>query len=78
MRIVALAFVVLLVACGSAAAPGRDPFAGSYHIGGGDASIEIVRALTAGYTAQHPGVEFDIDTSLGSDPAVRLADLCRT
>ena len=73
MARIALALVVLLAACGPKAAPAQDPFAGSYHIGGGDSSIEIVTALTAAFTAQHPGVQFDIDTSLGSDAAVKLA-----
>ena len=73
MRMIALSLIALLAACAPAAAPARDPFAGDYKIGGGDASIEIVRALTSAYAAKHPGVAFDIDTSLGSDPAVKLA-----
>ena len=73
MRMIATALVVLFVACAPAAAPVRDSFAGDYKIGGGDASIDIVRALTSAYAAKHPGVTFDIDTSLGSDAAVKLA-----
>ena len=73
MRIVASTLVVLIAACAPAAAPARDPLAGVYRIGGGDASIEIVKALTEAYVAKHPGVMFDIDTTLGSDPAVKLA-----
>ena len=73
MRRLALTLVALLVACGPTAAPARDPLAGSYRIGGGDSSIEIVKALTAAFTALHPGVQFDLNTSLGSDPAVKLA-----
>jgi phosphate transport system substrate-binding protein len=73
MRTIALTFAVLLAACGPAAAPARDPLAGVYKIGGGDASIEIVNALTDAFAAKHPGVKFTIDTSLGSDPAVKLA-----
>ncbi|HUQ41902.1 MAG TPA: substrate-binding domain-containing protein [Candidatus Limnocylindrales bacterium] len=56
-----------------AATPARDSLAGAYKIGGGDASIEIVRALTDAFAAKHPGMQFDIDTGLGSDPAVKLA-----
>lgn len=74
MRTIALTLAVLLVAaCAPTAAPARDPQAGVYKIGGGDASIDIVKALTDAYAAKHPGVKFDIDTSLGSDPAVKLA-----
>jgi phosphate transport system substrate-binding protein len=73
MRLIALTFVVLLSACAPSGAPAADPLAGSYSIGGGDASIDIVKALTAGFTAKHPGVDFNIDTTLGSDPAVKLA-----
>lgn len=68
-----LVLAVLLTSCAPEAAPARDPFAGVYKIGGGDASIEIVNALTEAYAAKHPGVKFDIDTTLGSDPAVKLA-----
>ena len=75
MRTIALYLVVLLAlsACAPAAAPARDPLAGVYKIGGGDSSIDIVKALTDAYAAKHPGVKFDIDTSLGSDPAVNLS-----
>ncbi len=70
----ALGLVILVLAsCGPESAPARDPLAGVYRIGGGAASIEVVRALTTAYAAKHPGVKFDIDTSLGSDPAVKLA-----
>jgi phosphate transport system substrate-binding protein len=72
MRTIALTLAVLLSACAPAAAPPRDPLAGVYRIGGGDASIDIVNALTGAFSAKHPGVKFDIDTSLGSDPAVNL------
>jgi ABC-type glycerol-3-phosphate transport system substrate-binding protein len=70
MRRIALTFAVLLAACAPAATPARDALAGVYNIGGGDASIEIVTALTEAFAAKHPGVKFSIDTSLGSDPAV--------
>jgi phosphate transport system substrate-binding protein len=73
MRTIALCLAVLLAACAPTAAPARDPLAGVYKIGGGDASIDIVKALTDAYAAKHPGVKFDIDTTLGSDPAVKLA-----
>jgi phosphate transport system substrate-binding protein len=73
MRIVALSLVLLLAACAPAAAPARDSLAGVYKVGGGDASIEIVKALTEAFAAKHPGVKFELDTSLGSDPAVKLA-----
>lgn len=73
MRTIALCLAVLLAACAPAATPTRDALAGVYKIGGGDASIEIVKALTEAYSAKHPGVKFDIDTSLGSDPAVNLS-----
>lgn len=70
---IALTLAVVLAACGPAVAPERDPLAGVYKIGGGDASIDIVNALTEAFAARHPGVKFSIDTSLGSDPAVKLA-----
>lgn len=73
MRYALVLVTVILASCAPAAAPARDPLAGVYKIGGGDASIEIVTALTDAYAAKHPGVKFDIDTSLGSDAAVKLA-----
>lgn len=73
MRTLLPTLVVLLAACAPAAAPARDTLAGVYRIGGGDASIDIVNALTEAFAAKHPGVRFSIDTSLGSDPAVKLA-----
>jgi phosphate transport system substrate-binding protein len=73
VRTFAASLVVLLAACAPEAAHPRDPLAGVYKIGGGDASIEIVQALTEAFAAMHPGVKFDIDTSLGSDAAVKLA-----
>src|SRR5512132_2158658 len=73
MRYALVIVTVILASCAPAATTARDPLAGVYKIGGGDASIEIVTALTDAYAAKHPGVKFDIDTSLGSDPAVKLA-----
>lgn len=72
MRFAHLVIAVLVVACGTAA-PVQDPLAGNYRIGGGDASIDIVNELTKAFSAKHPSVQFNIDTSLGSDPAVKLA-----
>ena len=73
MRFIALTLAALLAACAPNAGPASDPLAGSYRIGGGDASITIVTELTKAFSAKHPGVNFDIDTTLGSDPAVKLA-----
>ena len=74
MRTLALVFAALAAACAPVTTtPARDELAGVYKIGGGDASIEIVKALTEAFAAKHPGVKFDIDTSLGSDPAPKLA-----
>lgn len=72
MRIIHLAVAMLIVACGTAA-PAKDPLAGNYRIGGGDASVDIVNELVKAFRAKHPGVEFNVDTSFGSDPAVALA-----
>jgi phosphate transport system substrate-binding protein len=73
MRKVAMALVLALIACAPApSVPLRDELAGVYKVGGGDASIDIVRALPEAFAAKHPGVRFDIDTSLGSDPAAKL------
>jgi phosphate transport system substrate-binding protein len=68
-----LALLLALAACAPVAAPTRDAFAGVYKIGGGDSSLDIVKALTEAFAANHPGVKFDIDTGLGSDPAVNLS-----
>lgn len=68
-----LSLAVLLAACARQAPVAADPLAGVYRIGGGDSSLEIVKALTEAYTARHVGVKFDIDTTLGSDPAIKLA-----
>ncbi len=73
MRNALVACIFLLAACAPEATSARDPLAGVYKIGGGDASIDIVTALTDAYATKHPGVKFTIDTSLGSDPAVKLA-----
>ena len=73
MRTIALVFAALFAACAPVTTtPARDELAGLYKVGGGDASIDIVRALTDAFAAKHPGVKFDIDTSLGSDPAPKL------
>lgn len=74
MRTLPLILAALFAACAPVApAPARDELAGVYKVGGGDASIDIVKALTEAFAAKHPGVKFDIDTSLGSDPAPKLA-----
>jgi phosphate transport system substrate-binding protein len=73
MRTIALSLALLLAACGSAAGPARDELAGVYKIAGGDSSLEIVQALTDAFAAKHPGVKFDIDPTLGSDPAITLS-----
>jgi len=73
MRTLPLIFAVLIAACAPVTTtPSRDELAGVYKVGGGDASIDIVKALTDAFAAKHPGVKFDIDTSLGSDPAPKL------
>lgn len=73
MRTVMLSLVILLAACAPQGSSAADPLAGVYRIGGGDSSLAIVTALTEAFTARHPGVKFTIDSSLGSDPAVKLA-----
>ena len=74
MRIAALLFAAFAITCAPVTTtPARDELAGLYKIGGGDASIDIVKALTTAFIAKHPGVKFDIDTTLGSDPAPKLA-----
>lgn len=51
----------------------QDPLAGVYRIGGGDAAIANVKALADAFAALHPGVTFQMDTTLGSDGGVNLA-----
>ena len=73
MRTLPLLFAALFAACTPVTTtPERDELAGVYKVGGGDASLDIVKALTDAFAAKHPGVKFDIDTSLGSDPAPKL------
>jgi len=67
-----LALAFLLAACGGSAQPARDPLAGVYSVGGGDAALPNVRALTDAFVARHPGVRFEFDTTLGSEAAVNL------
>jgi phosphate transport system substrate-binding protein len=67
-----LAFLLLVASCGGVT-PTRDPLAGVYRIGGGDAALANVQALTDAFVATHPGVKFQFDTSLGSDGGVNLA-----
>jgi phosphate transport system substrate-binding protein len=68
-----LSAAVLAVACGAPSAPASsDPLAGTYSIGGGDAAVANVQALADAFAAQHPGVKFTIDTTLGSDGGVNL------
>jgi phosphate transport system substrate-binding protein len=74
MRTIALSLVLLLAACGGTAAPARDELAGVYKLAGGDSSLEIVQALADAFAAKHPGVKFNIDPTLGSDPAITLSD----
>lgn len=73
MRKAVLSLVVLLAACAPAATTTADPLAGVYRIGGGDSSLQIVTALTEAFSAKHAGVKFTIDSTLGSDPAIKLA-----
>jgi phosphate transport system substrate-binding protein len=69
-----LAIAILVgTACGGAPAPTTDPIAGLYRIGGGDALLNIARALADAFAAKHPGVKFTYDTSLGSEGAITLA-----
>ena len=68
-----MAVLFLAAACGGPIAPARDPLAGVYRIGGGDAALPNVQALTDSFTAKHPGVKFQFDTSLGSDGGVNLS-----
>lgn len=65
--------LLLAAACGGSSAPARDPLAGVYRIGGGDAALPNVQALTDAFTAKHPGVKFQFDATLGSDGGVNLA-----
>jgi phosphate transport system substrate-binding protein len=75
MRTLALFFALLLSACAPVTStPARDELAGVYKVGGGDASLDIVKALTDAFAAKHPGVKFDIDSTLGSDPAPKLTN----
>ena len=72
--VVRILLVALLTsACGGASAPPADPLAGVYRIGGGDAALTVVQALTDAFAAKHPGVKFTFDTSLGSDGGINLA-----
>jgi phosphate transport system substrate-binding protein len=73
MRTLGLYLALLFAACTPVTTtPARDELAGVYKVGGGDASVDIVKALADAFAAKHPGVKFDIDTSLGSDPAPKL------
>jgi phosphate transport system substrate-binding protein len=70
-RLVAL--LGLVAACGTASpAPAVDPLAGTYRVGGGDAAAANVQALADAFAAEHPGVKFSFDTTLGSDGGVNL------
>jgi phosphate transport system substrate-binding protein len=72
-RFLSVVFVLGAAACGGAATPVQDPLAGVYRIGGGDAALANVQALTEAFSAKHPGVKFHFDTTLGSDGGVNLA-----
>jgi len=67
-----LVLALLLAACGGSAVPARDPLAGVYSVGGGDAALANVQALTEAFVLRHPGVKFQFDTTLGSEGAVNL------
>jgi phosphate transport system substrate-binding protein len=68
-----LLIAVVAAACGGASTPAPDPLAGAYSVGGGDAALAVVQALTDAFVAKHPGVKFTYDTSIGSDGGVNLA-----
>ncbi|HEV8470705.1 MAG TPA: substrate-binding domain-containing protein, partial [Candidatus Limnocylindria bacterium] len=61
------ALVIATVAC----APGRDPYAGVYPVKGGGAPAEVFRALSAEFSARHPGVRFDFE-DVGSRSGMAL------
>jgi phosphate transport system substrate-binding protein len=68
-----VAILFFAASCGGSTLPARDPLAGVYRIGGGDAALANVQALTDAFAAKHPGVKFQFDTTLGSDGGVNLA-----
>jgi len=61
------ALVIATVAC----APGRDPYVGVYVVKGGGAPAEVFRALSAEFSARHPGVRFDFE-DVGSRSGMAL------
>jgi phosphate transport system substrate-binding protein len=72
-----LAFAAMLVAsCGGAgpigARPTPDPLAGTFVTKGGGGALDAVKALTAGFSAQHPTVIWQGFDDVGSDAGVSL------
>ncbi|OLC21631.1 MAG: hypothetical protein AUH33_01385 [Chloroflexi bacterium 13_1_40CM_68_21] len=66
-----IAALVALVIATLACAPQRDPYAGVYLVKGGGAPAEVFRALSAEFSARHPGVRFDFE-DVGSRSGIAL------
>jgi len=69
-RVLLTALAVLVIAI-VACAPERDPYAGVYLVKGGGAPVEVFRALSAEFSARHPGVRFDFE-DVGSRSGIAL------
>ncbi|HEV8230289.1 MAG TPA: substrate-binding domain-containing protein [Candidatus Limnocylindria bacterium] len=73
-----LAAAALMVAsCGGAgpiaAKPTPDPIGGTYVTKGGGGALDVVKALTTGFSTAHPTVVWQGFDDVGSDAAVKLA-----
>jgi len=66
-----LALAVIAPACGSAAAPVRDPLAGEYVAAVSESAVPIAQRLTAAFSAQHPGMSWAVK-DVGSAATIAL------
>ena len=69
-----LGVLLAAAACGPAtpAIHSPDPLSGTYILRGGGGALDTVTALTAAFTSEHPGVNWQGFEDVGSDASVKL------
>lgn len=68
-----MALAILAPACGTAAAPARDPLAGEYVAAVSESAVPIAQRLTTAFAAQHPGMTWAVK-DVGSAATIALVN----